>query len=319
MGLLDKANNTHIKSESPLGSSFSRLISDIKALSSSVDYSTQIFRLICNHFSIEKAVLFFKSDEINNFISLCSSGYDITTNNRLRLDRNFFLDERIAANLSLGEPFCLDNPSPLLKDFFSLREYGLIDEMCFVPVFQEDELIALFVITEWNEFIPEDWTRDFREISETVSLPLLKSRRSLVNSDIKYDEDESPDQENTLRKILASEVKDDLYLIELNLSSLFKDLLSEKSGLTALNIKKEILSVFKTMSGGNVNIMELQNSRILLIQNKFRIPDIDLYMYQLAASLPLLYSSLDSAPDLHPVIREYSKNSDIEVIIKDLI
>ena len=329
MGLLDKANSTHLKQNSPDVNSVNEptesdilpiLIDEIKQLPLTVDFGTQFFRLLCKNYSIAKAVLFFKSNEENIFNSLCSSGYDITTSNRLRLDKSFFTDKNIIENLSRGLPFLLPKPDCLLKGFFSLREYGLLEEIYFVPVYQDKDLLSLILISEWNEFPPSAWTEQFQSISETVSLPLRKSRMALVNSEIKYDIDEDiPDLEDSLRTIMRSADSNDLYLIELNLSILFRELLNENSGLTAVNIKKEILSVFKTMSGGDVDIIELQNSRILLIQNQNRISDIDLYLYQLAASLPLLYTSLESAPDLQPEVREYKANSDIEVIIKDLI
>lgn len=328
MGLLDKARNTQSSSSAPEtvqtpeinhNNEYSEIFVRIKNLANSIDYASNLFRILCETVLLEKAVLFYKSEEQENFLNLCSSGYDVTTNNRLRLDKSFFLDARIQNYLSEKRPFLMKEPSSLLMDYFSTREYGMVEEMYYIPIYHKAELIALILITEWRGPVPEQWISLFRNIAESVSNPLFNSRKVLVNTDVKYDETVSIDHEREITKLIKAQKDREFYFINLNLSHLMEELTKDCSGVTAINIKKEILSVFKTMSGGDVDLFELSNNKILLIQKKDKIPDIDLYIYQLSASLPLLYTNLNESPDLDPNVILYSNTTNLEELLKDLL
>ena len=327
MGLLDKASTTQGSNNTPgekgcdgnnsLGE-YDSLILRIKEQKTSLDYGTQIYRIISQYLSIKKGILFYKADDHENYTCLCSNGYDITTNNRLRIDSGFFDEREIRNNLSLRKPFKLGASLPYLKNFFSTREFGMIEEMYLIPVFENTVLISIIIITEWNDYEPENWVDLFQIISNEIAKPLRKSRMALVDKESEYEQSAKIDHEILLKERLSS-VKDKLILIKLNLSSLLKNLLEDGNGLSALNIKKEVISVFRTMSGSDVEIIELQGNNILMIQKKERIPDKDLYLYQLSASLPLLYTDLKDSPDLESEVFEIDEATNPEVVIKDLL
>lgn len=328
MGLLDKARNTQSLSPYPESVKIpdinqnkedSKIFERIRNLNNSIDYASNFFRLFCESLRIQKAVLFYKSEEQNSFLNLCSSGYDVTTNNRLRLDEAFFQDSLIHDSISKKLPFFIEDPSPLLKDYFSTREYGMIEEMYFLPVFHKEELITIILISEWKELVPDRWISLFKRVAETVCTPLLNSRKVLLNTDVKYDETVTIDQKSAITEVVEAQKDSGLYFICLNLSHLMEVLITDGSGFTAVNIKKEILSVFKTMSGGEVDLFELPNNRILLIQKKDRIINIDLYLYQLSASLPLLYTNLIDSPDLEPHVISYPDTNTLEEILKEIL
>lgn len=326
MGLLDKARNTQsiypelIKvPDINKNEDDSNIFGRMHNLKNSIDYASNFFRIFCESLRIQKAVLFYKSEEQNSFLNLCSSGYDITTNNRLRLDESFFKESLIHDSISKKLPFFIEDPSPLLKDYFSTREYGMIEEMYFIPVFHREELITLILVSEWKELVPDRWIPLLKKIAETVSTPLLNSRKVLLNTDVKYDETVIIDQEAAITEVIEAQKASELYLICLNLSHLMEVLITDGSGVTAVNIKKEILSVFKTMSGGDVDLFELTNNKILLIQKKDRIVNIDLYLYQLSASLPLLYTNLIDSPDLEPHVISYPNTNTLEEILKEIL
>ncbi|OQY33806.1 MAG: hypothetical protein B6241_07080 [Spirochaetaceae bacterium 4572_59] len=191
MGLLDRVRYSQSLSLSPetsLNADYSNIFGRMQNLTNSIDYASNFFKILCESLQIQKAVLFYKSQEQDSYLNLCSSGYDVTTNNRLRLEKSFFQESSIRDSLSAKLPFFIEDPSPLLMNYFSTREYGMIEEMYFIPIFHKEELIALILISEWTELVPDRWMPLFKRIAETVSWPLLNSRKVLVNSDIKYDE-----------------------------------------------------------------------------------------------------------------------------------
>ena len=326
MGLLDKARITQENKTTPeefifnVASSgeYDSLFQKLKEQKTSIDYGTQVYRLISHSLSIHKGILFFKTDDNENYTCLCSNGYDITTNNRLRLGSGFFAESDIRNNLLLRKPFKLDSPLSYFKDFFSNREFGMIEGMYFVPVFDSTVLIAIIIITEWNDYEPDSWIDLFQNITKVIAGPLKKSRMALVDNDLKYDQSAAVDHESILKERLNS-VNEKFVFIKLNLSSLLRELLEDGNGLTAMNIKKEVISVFRTMSGNDVEIIELQGNNILMIQKKERIPDKDLYLYQLSASLPLLYTNLQDSPDLESEVFEIDETTNPEAVIKDLL
>lgn len=322
MGLLDRVRYSQSLSLSPetsLNADYSNIFGRMQNLTNSIDYASNFFKILCESLQIQKAVLFYKSQEQDSYLNLCSSGYDVTTNNRLRLEKSFFQESSIRDSLSAKLPFFIEDPSPLLMNYFSTREYGMIEEMYFIPIFHKEELIALILISEWTELVPDRWMPLFKRIAETVSWPLLNSRKVLVNSDIKYDETVIIDHKVTITEIIEAQKESNFYFICLDLSHLMEELIKDDSGVTAVNIKKEILSVFKTMSGGDVDLFELSNNKILLIQKKDRIADIDLYLYQLSASLPLLYTNLTESPDLEPHVILYPNTRSLEEILKEIL
>ena len=253
MGLLDKARNTQTLSSAPKienipvegrNQEYPDLIRRIKSLSNSIDYASNFFKLLCETILINKGVFFYQSDEQDSFINLCSCGYDVTTNSRLRLDESFFQESIIRNKLSEKLPFLINDPSPVLKNYFSTREYGMIEEMYFLPLYHGDKLIALLLVTEWKELVPDHWMELFRTVSDTVSGPLLNSRKVLVEASEKYDETETINHEVAVTELINELKERDLYLITLNLIHLMDKLITDDSGVTAVNIKKEILSVF---------------------------------------------------------------------------
>ncbi len=326
MGLLDKAVKTQgiteISEESLSKPGVSAVHEDaflakLLSYNKSVDFGSQIFNHLIKEFEVVKAVLLYRNEK-KAYYNLCSSGYDITTNNRMRLDEEILGNTDFYEILRQGHPFLFNPDKISLEKYFSKREYGLIEEFFCVPFIADDELIALLIITEWKSFPPENWENIFESISKAVSLPLFKSRNALIKNSEQNSITPSQDIAEILVSIFSQNPQNDFYLIKMNLSELLK-LLSVEKGLTISNMKSEIVSVFKTMSGRDSEILELPENSILLVQKKDKIPDIELFTHQLSSSLPMLYSNLKMSPDLKTQIMKYASNSDLKELLEDLI
>ena len=325
MGLLDKAVKTQGScnvSEEELHQASSTLTDNIflrtlLSFNQSVDYGSQIFNFIIKEFDISKAVLLYRNEK-KDYYNLCSSGYDITTNNRLRLDTDLLQNSAFSDLLVLQKPFKLNKEKILLERYFSKREYGLIEEFFCVPFIVENTIMALLIITEWKSFPPDNWEDIFMMISSEISMKLFKSRNALIKNSQENGISPASDIPKLLLKTFSVNPDKDFYLIRINLVELLKTL-SADSGLTASNMKSEIVSVFKTMSGRDALILELPENSILLVQKKDKIPDIELFTHQLSSSLPMLYSNLKVSPNLSTKVLKYNSNSDLKELLEDLV
>jgi len=290
MGLLDKAKGSQVKINPDLNVLFSQLDS----FESGIDFSIHLFRKLTEYLDIEKAALFLISENPNSFDCLLSKGYDKTTSNRLRLNENshdsveflFFGNEK--------KSYHSVEPPPFLKDVMSSREYGLLDEIFWIPFIVSDGLFALIMISQWNSVFPDFWNDLFDSISSRYSLKIFNSRKSLLK--------QSP---NTAARSYKTDLPDfiDKYrgrntlILKIDLNPLIQ-LLSTSDGMSHINIKKEIQNVFRTMAGSYQEIFELSNNQLLLMLDRDRTADKDLFIHQISASLPLLFQDLKNPPQI---------------------
>jgi len=290
MGLLDKARD----SQNNISSGLNTLYKTLNSIQPGVDFSAQLFRYLIDFLEIEKAALFFISEKPRSFECLLTKGYDKTTSNRLRLDENcsesgefsFFNSERKAFHSAEAPLF--------LKDYMSSREFGLLEDIYWLPFFVDDEMIALIMISHWNGIIPDSWESIFQAVSMRYSKTIFDSRKSLVKSPVAVSGRVSRQDLEDLFKGLAGR---NVVIVKIDLNPLIL-LLSRKDGLSNVNIKREILSVIRTMAGAQQEIRELLNNQLILILDKDRTPDRDLFLHQISASLPLLFQNLETAPDI---------------------
>ena len=325
MGLLDKAVQTQsIKEKSeeilldlPNRKTHENFLQELLSLKQSIDFAPQVFNYIIKQFEILKAA-FLYINENREYYNLCSLGYDITTNNRLRLDKEVLQSSELSQLISSGKPFSFSPEKIALSKYFSKREYGLIEDFFCIPFAIDNETIGLLLITEFKSYEPDDWEEIFYDISKSLSYPLYKSRMILINTEAENSSSPGKDLSSFLSDYFDKNEKNDYYLIKLELSGLL-NALSIEQDLTIANIKSEIVSVFKTMSGRDTEIQELPHNSILLIQKKDKIPDIELFIHQLTSSLPLIYSNLKSVPELNTTIQLYTPDSSLKDILKEFL
>lgn len=291
MGLLDRARDSQV----PVNGTGDDFLQKLHNLEKGVDYPVVLFQQLINHLSIEKAAVFFRSDSDDSFNCLSSKGYDKTTTNRLRMDRHTVETTEFTSMLTKKNSLVTAQTAHFLKEYMSSREFGLIEEIHWLPFFHENKIICIILISQWQNFVPDNWQTLFNSISSRFSLNVFNSRKALVlqcETNVRR-----PGKEELLDKLKALAGKD-VYIIEVDLSPLIKMLMNLKEGLSMLNLKKEILSVFRTMAGPQQELIDLENNKVLLILDKQRVPDKSLFIHQLSASLPLLFQDLKTPPVL---------------------
>jgi len=288
MGLLDKATGSQTAFDLELEEFFNKL----DAFESGIDFSILLFRNFTDYFDVRKAALFLLSENMSSFDCLLTKGYDKTTSNRLRLDENSNDSDEFIYFRMNKKPYCSRQIPLFLKDFMSTREYGLLDELYWLPFFAENNLIALIMISQWDNIVPATWPVIFEKICKRYSSTIFNGRKSLLKSS----ETSIPRvNKSDLAEFLDKHRGRNFIIIKINLNPLIA-LLSESDGLNHVNVKRDILSVFRTMTGSEHEIFELHNNQLLLFLDKDRTPDKDLFMHQISASLPLLFQDLKSTP-----------------------
>lgn len=292
MGLLEKARDSRIHENDIWDDLFQKL----QKLEAGVDFPVVLFQQIINFLSIQKAALFFRSENEDHFECMSSKGYDKTTTRRLRMDRNITESTEFQSMLSDKRSTLSQKASPYLKDYMSSREFGLIEEIHWLPFFYNDKIICIIMMSQWNSLVPENWQEVFDRISTLFSLNLYTSRKLLINQN--ENGARRPGREELLKRITALNTED-FFLIEIDLTDLLKMLMDLKDGLSFINLKKDIISVFRTMAGPEQELIDMENNKILLILDKKRVPDKNLFIHQLSASLPLLFQDLQTPPLLN--------------------
>lgn len=313
MGLLDRARDSQVQEYS----AWEDLIQNLQKLTPGVDYPVVLFQQLTNYLSIQKGALFFRSDRGGLYECLSSRGYDKTTTSRLRMDSNTSDSDDFKEMLAETKCKLSNQGSPHLKEYMSSREFGLIDTIYWLPFFIENNIICVIMISEWKNLVPENWEDLFNRISREFSFNVYSSRKSLMKQDKTSARRLTRDE---LLKKINSLNMEHVFLIEVDLSPLIKLLMDLKEGLSILNLKKEILSVFRTMAGPEQELIDIEDNKILLILDRQRVPDKSLFIHQLSASLPLLFQDLKTAPVLNTRDFEFPESEDEqEQLIRTLI
>ncbi len=299
MGLLDRARI------SQTGEQKQDFLAHLVNLDKGVDFPVVLFKKLVAHYSVDKGALFF-TDSNGSFSCLSSKGYDKTTTNRLRLDPEAAESRDFKVMTSEGRSLCTSVEPSFLKDFMSSREFGLLETIYWIPFIKEEKLFSLIMISQWNGVEPENWEVLFNGISEKLATALFNSRKSLVQS--QGGDSRKRPREQEIRENLEKRESGEYYLMEVNLEMLIQSLLKLREGLSVLNLKNEILRVFKTLAGPGQDVVDLDNNRLLLVLDKHRTPDKGLFLHQLSSSLPLLFQELETPPVLET--KEYQTPAD---------
>ena len=305
MGLLDRAKSTLPEPEE----GWIQFIKTLDSLNKGVDFSIALYRSVISYFDIEKSALFFRSDNnSNDFKCLSSQGYDKTTGNRLRLDERA-VDSDVFNLLNSDRRCGLNQASSLsfFSDYFSSREFGLLEDLYWISFQYDGEVICLIMISQWKSFPPSNWKESFYDISRRYSYQVYESRKPLSGHEsvsIEKIDDQS------IKQFIMNRQMPDVHIFAIDLSVLIEQLVNVNVGMSRVNLKKEIISVFKTMSGPNQGLLDLDNQMVLFMLDKARVRDISLFIHQLSASLPLLFQDLTQAPDLNVIELSLPENED---------
>ena len=293
MGLLERARETLPEIEEE----WIQFIKSLEKLNRGVDFSIALYRQFLNYFEIEKSALFFRTEENPEGLKCLSSmGYDKTTSNRLRLDERA-MDSDFFHSLNTEKRSLLSHSCDLsfFSDYFSSREFGLMEDLFWLPFIYGDGVVSLIMVSQWKSFPPDNWESRFAEISRRFSDYIYLSRKALSAqkpASVQKISDES------LRLFIMERSNPDVHLFAIDLSQLIDKLLTDNGGMNRLNLKKEIISVFRTMAGPSQGVLDLENQKVLFMLDKARIADKALFLHQLSASLPLLFQDLSHPPEL---------------------
>ncbi len=295
MGLLTKAISVETGAEFQ-DELWTQFLSNARELPPTLDYPALLFKKIVDFFRMEKAALFFKLPGKNAYRLLASRGYDKTSANRMRLDEKATQSEFFKTLKKHKEALKLKEPPSWLKEFCSSREFGLFEELYWLPFVAEEKIIALILVSQWKDLEPPQWFKRFQAIQEEFSPSVWNSRKALRNSEGMPKEKFSREYlQNYCKQIQGTEA----YIITLDLAPVIKQLNTMQGELQSPNHKSEIRDLFQTMAGPRQKILEAGKNRLLLILDRSIIPDSPLFIHQLSSSLPLLYQELKSSPALN--------------------
>ncbi len=277
-----------------------------------------IFNFLKNNFDLIKGALFFLDSGENIFLPWAISGYDNTTFNRLRFTAEDI--DSLPGKTSANPFFLPKSQKKLLKKYFSSREYGLLDDLLFIPFTDKTgKIISFFLITELNSIFTtyEDliyYTDLFRKTAGTAVGSFYLKRRSgkdssvFLKSDSILKELEIYSSNNTLNK--------SFFVLFIDTESINKKIISLSPDLNSTGFNREIMGVFSALSSSSGKIYSINSNYLFIIINSPALYDKDLLLHQIHLLLNNILPGLhDSESDY---INIFSYPSDIKKI-KDFI
>jgi hypothetical protein len=224
MGLLNRAKDSQTEIENNIWNQF---FNKVDSLDTGIDFAAVLFRYLTEYLEIEKAGLFLSSDNFSSYNCLQSKGYDKTTTNRLRLDNKVFDSDVFSILKMHNKPLCSTEVPSFLKDYMSTREFGLLEEIYWLPFFAEENLFSVIMITQWNNFAAENWNESFKIISSRYSKKIYNSRKALV---VNTEDSARKPQKEVIESALRRYNGKDITIIKVNLMSLVNLLSGMKDG-----------------------------------------------------------------------------------------
>ena len=244
-------------------------------------------------FRLIKGALFFAdSDDI--LLPWIVTGYDQTTSSRLRFSSE---DLKPFSDKSFSKPFFIPkSDKSAVKDYFSSREYGLLDDILIIPYTDsEGKLISFFLVSELNSFFTSyenlfKYSAYFLKMSKKSLLQFSKNRKkgkdkSLFLSNTKIMKEIDTFTENNLSD-------KSFFVLFINSQNILDKLYSLSSDIISTGFNMELFRIFSALTANGGKIFSLSGNSLFLIINSAALFDKDLLRHQINILLETLLPGL---------------------------
>lgn len=273
-----------------------KLVSFIQNTVPNLHTPAKIFSLLEDIFTIQKGALLI-CDHVNpQFVPIAFSGYDKTTQSRLRIPLSIVSDLFTDKNEAL---FLGKDEISFLKPYFSVREFSLIDEICLYPFsHHDDDIIGILIATESSVIFSKrntlfsDFVTSFDQISNLIYSSREKLFKNISQAKIKTNENLLQEIETSITK--ADENNTELFFLKVSVTSILEELRKNTENVDIFQIQNDIIHLLKTMMPESENIFLIDYGTLLIIlTGRYHINE-HLFTHQLVTSLKNLFSTIDT-------------------------
>lgn len=275
MGLLQKAKERTTNSAKSREELFPGILNRLENYKNKIEFYPTLFRELVSFFSIEKGALLINEEDKYNLSSII--GYDETTKNRLRLNK----DEL--------ETYLSNNDLKIIKKYFSIRETVTLDEVNILTFKNKERILGVLLVSQYKTLLSPDIYQLQNFCSRLEHLwcenPLNKLTKSgelnleLKESIISY----AHSIKNANNRII---------FLKLSIIDIIDKLTSSDSLITSTNIRININKVLKSFIGNRGEVFQINNKEILLaILDKKQIVNISIIQQQILSAFKTIFSS----------------------------
>ncbi|MFP4364558.1 MAG: hypothetical protein ACLFR1_11910 [Spirochaetia bacterium] len=270
---------------------FQRIKQELSEVEAGIEVYALLFAVCKKFLHIEKGAILLKDDSQEFFIPWSITGYDKTTEHRLRLDNSF-----IDALNRHGENLDIQDIYPLQR-YFSTREYAVLKNILIFPLVYQNQHLGVLIISE-SPLIHAD--------SETINrfsdIFLEKAAELIYNSRFsKMSQLGSPvnkltgNLETEIRNVLETAQENNKQVLAMSVVSgnLIEFITSANPDIDEFRIKKDILRILNSVVASQGKVFEMQNGNILLLLVDESGIDGDIIIHQLKIALKQLFGNTE--------------------------
>ena len=272
----------------------SSLLNCIHDTKTDLQAPAELFNIIREVFFIEKGSLLLLNHREQQFIGWAHQGYDKTTKHRLRLP--YDVVNRIFPTSSCS-PILLEHPdTATLRQFFSIREYSILEKIYLLPFVYQDKIIGILLVTSSPVLLESDesFFEPFKNVFTTISNIIYHSREEKLKklSQAKVKPKNLILQQITSITEQAHHDETKVYFIVFNLKELLETVQRDLENIDVYRMQEDLLQIITSMMPENDKIYFVDPYKLLVIlSGRYHISD-KLFVHQITVALRELYTSL---------------------------
>ena len=233
---------------------------------------------------IRKGALLLFDENSGMFVPRAFTGYDRTTENRLRVPADIVENQMHPGSVWVSE----DNEP--LKPFFSMREYAVLETVVFASVVHDGSILALFLITECDTISDDGFADALSAAAKGVAKKLYASRmsgREALTDDV-FD---GTDPETLVQGLIDAAIKQEkiLFLFPLSINAAVSALSNAADRSEPYRIAQDITRILSSMVSGIGELIRITSDLHLLAVTSRSTLSPELYQHQIGQAVATFF------------------------------
>lgn len=317
MGLLDRALVIDNR-ELIFSPDINKMINSLNAEAKGLDFPSTLFSRIVKEFQITKGALLLPQED-SPFVPWAEIGFDRTTSRRIRIPDSLLINIKNSDTYQYLEL----NSSEIeqMKEYLSFREYSVTKSVIIAPLFSNNSLLALLVISESEVFKQTASFKQhtFKKLSDKAGLLLANKRDSIINKLESISADGDTPSESIQKYIIDSSIES-FFLLSFSISDYISSITEKDSNALAFRIKQDILRLVKTLISDKGDVFNGGVHSILIILKADRIEEVEMFVHQIKLSLSFFFKITLNGLKPQYDIRKYPDDGiNTEELISDFL
>ncbi len=270
-----------------------QLVNNLAAYHRDLSFPLPVFRAIVDSIDLDAAAFLFADAPGGYYIPVASVGFDVTSRRRMHiplqlLDQNHRLLD--GCYMHVGR-----DGLTFLEQFFSIREYGMLEEIVFVPFNHEGTPFAVLLIAYHIEHTRSiEREADLaQQIAQSLSKDLYEARVRKMHNLPVHEEDEA---DTGIADLVSRADRDQMRLLTaiFSLAGLIESIVPDHEFADTYLFRTDLLRIFKSFISSNGCLVSLGDDTFVLCILTRSVSDEHFILYHIGLSLQRFYSrSLD--------------------------